>query len=130
MLQNTVILASADDSTAKNILTCLVHAGYKVFHSTSGVGIIDMVQRQRPALVILDINLPDFSSLAIVRTLRQDRASDHLPVVLVGSNMREEDALIGLEVGADLCLLETFHPQVFVARIHSLLRRYALKAVP
>ncbi len=129
MLQNTILLASADDSTAKNILTCLVQAGYKVILSTSGVGFIDMVQRHRPTLVILDINLPDFSSLAIIRSLRQDRASDHLPVILVGSHMREEDALMGMEVGADLCLLETFHPQVFVARIHSLLRRYALKTV-
>jgi DNA-binding response OmpR family regulator len=129
MLPSTILLASADDSTAINILTCLVQAGYRVIHSTMGAGIVDMVQRERPALVILDINLPDFSSLAIVRSLRQDGASDRLPVIIVGSNMREEDALIGLEVGADLCLLETFHPQVFVARIHSLLRRYELKAV-
>jgi DNA-binding response OmpR family regulator len=40
--------------------------------------------------------------------------------------MKEEDVLIGLEAGADLCLLETFHPQVFVARVRSLLRRHEL----
>jgi DNA-binding response OmpR family regulator len=37
--------------------------------------------------------------------------------------MNEDDALIGLEVGADLCLLEAFHPQVFIARVRSLIRR-------
>ncbi len=41
----------------------------------------------------------------------------------MGANLREDDVLIGLEVGADLCLLETFHPQVFVARVRSLIRR-------
>jgi len=41
----------------------------------------------------------------------------------MGANMREEDVLIGLEVGADLCLLEEFHPQVFIARLRSLIRR-------
>jgi len=43
--------------------------------------------------------------------------------------MREEDALLGWEAGADLCLLESFNPQVFVARLRSLLRRSQSQSV-
>jgi DNA-binding response OmpR family regulator len=46
-----------------------------------------------------------------------------MPIILVGEEMREEDRLLGLETGADLCLVETFHPEVFVARVRALLRR-------
>ena len=84
---------------------------------------MDLIHGERPSLIILDGELPDFNSLAIIRALRSEEYSDSTPVILMGSNMREEDVLIGLEVGADLCLLETFHPQVFVARVRSLLRR-------
>ena len=87
------------------------------------MGAIELIQAEKPVLIIIDKDLPDFNSLAIIRELRSDEIYDRLPVILMGSTMREEDVLIGLEVGADLCLLETFHPQVFVARVRSLLRR-------
>jgi DNA-binding response OmpR family regulator len=93
------------------------------------VGAADIIRAEKPALVVLDIELPDFNSLAIVRSLRSDGVSDLMPVILIGANMKEEDILIGLEAGADLCLLETFHPQVFVARVRSLLRRLELAKV-
>jgi DNA-binding response OmpR family regulator len=124
MSMNKILLFSADDSLSTSITTALVQAGYKVIQASSGIGSIDLIQAEHPAAVILDIVLPDFSSLAIIRTIRSSATFDRLPVILVGSGLKEEDVLIGLEVGADLCLLEAFHPQVFIARLRSLLRRY------
>jgi DNA-binding response OmpR family regulator len=124
MSMNKILLFSADDSLSTSITTALVQAGYKVIHSASGCGSIDLIQEEQPAAVILDIELPDFNSLAIIRMLRSSDTFDRLPVILVGSGLKEEDVLIGLEVGADLCLLEAFHPQVFLARLRSLMRRY------
>jgi DNA-binding response OmpR family regulator len=69
------------------------------------------------------MELPGFNSLAIIRSLRSEEINGRTPVMLMGTNLREEDVLIGLEVGADLCLLEAFHPQVFIARVRSLMRR-------
>ena len=82
-----------------------------------------LIRSEKPALIILDIVLPDYNSLSIIRSLRSKELHHRTPVILIGSKLSEEDVLIGLEVGADLCLLETFHPQVFVARVRSLLRR-------
>ena len=123
MLPIKILIISADDSMAISVMNSLSQAGYKVMHTRQGTGVIDLIQVEKPTLIILDKELPDFNSLAIIRTLRSDGQNNRLPVILMGSNMREEDVLIGLEVGADLCLLETFHPQVFVARVRSLLRR-------
>jgi DNA-binding response OmpR family regulator len=130
MVQLTkIMLISADGSLSHSVDTCLVASGYKVNHIFRGVGAIDIIRAEKPALVVLDINLPDFNSLAIVRLLRSDALSGMIPVILIGSKMKEEDVLIGLEAGADLCLLEAFHPQVFVARVRSLLRRCGLVKV-
>jgi DNA-binding response OmpR family regulator len=121
-----IMLISADDSMANSICTCLTASGYKVIHILRGVGASGFINAEKPALIILDIELPDFNSLAIVRSIRSDGIDNKIPVILIGSNMKEEDVLIGLEAGADLCLREIFHPQVFVARVRSLLRRREL----
>jgi DNA-binding response OmpR family regulator len=123
MPQTKMLLVSADDTLTNSITTCLSQAGYQVLAAQRGSGAIDLIQAEKPDLIILDSYLPDFSSLAILRALRTEELFDQVPVILTGSSMGEEDVLIGLEVGADLCLLEAFHPQVFVARVRSLLRR-------
>ena len=123
MLPTKILLFSADLATVHAIATSLIEVGYKVVHSARGMGAMDFIHAEKPALIILDRELPDYNSLSIIRSIRSDEQNGRIPVVLIGSNLREEDVLIGLEVGADLCLLETFHPQVFTARIRSLLRR-------
>jgi len=124
MIPVKILLFSADNSLAQAVTGCLKEAGFKVISITQGIGALEIIQEEKPALVILDHDLPGFSSLAIIRTLRAEGGNNgRLPVVLTGSSMHEEEVLIGLEIGADLCLSESFHPQVFVARVRSLLRR-------
>jgi DNA-binding response OmpR family regulator len=129
MIPIKILLITADDSMASAIETSLTESGFKVLRSTRGVGALELIQAEKPAMLVLDVELPDFNSMAIIRTLRSADGQDHLPVILIGINLREEDALLGLEVGADLCLRETFHPQVFVARVRSLLRRSELAKI-
>lgn len=123
MIPNKILLFSADTSMVRIIKTCLIEAGYKVIYASQGVGAMELIRVEKPALIILDLELPGINSLAIIRTLRSEELNSRTPIILMGETMREEDVLIGLEVGADLCLMETFHLQVFVARIRSLIRR-------
>jgi DNA-binding response OmpR family regulator len=123
MMPTKILLISADDSMTSSVIRCLMEAGYKVIHSSLGAEAIDLIHAEKPVLIILDVELPDLNSLAIIRSLRSEELDVRIPVILMGSNLREEDVLNGLEVGADLCLLETFYPQVFIARVRSLLRR-------
>jgi DNA-binding response OmpR family regulator len=118
-----ILIFSGDISMTHSIASCLLDAGYKVVPVTQGIGALDVIHAEHPTLLIFDQDLPGCKSLAIIRSLRSEESNGRLPVILMGANMREEDVLIGLEVGADLCLIETFHPQVFIARVRSLLRR-------
>ena len=94
-----------------------------VIKLSNGIEAIEQTHKEKPELVILDKDLTDFSSMAIIRLIRADSDTDKLPIVLVGSTLKEEDGLLGLEVEADLCLNENFHPQVFIARLRSVIRR-------
>ena len=118
-----ILLFSADPTLVRVVTSCMKEARFKTVNVSQGSGALDVIRVEKPALIILDMLLPDYSSLAIIRRLRNENHNGRIPVILIGETMREEDALIGLEVGADLCLLEAFHPQVFVARVRSLLRR-------
>lgn len=126
MLPAKILLISADASTISSISTCLLQASYKVVNTTRGSTAIELIRAENPALIVLDIELPDYNNLSIIRALRSGEQNHRIPVIMVGTALSEEDVLIGLEVGADLCLLETIHPQVFVARVRSLLRRNQL----
>ncbi len=123
MIPNLILLFSADISLVRSVGDCLAGVGFKVVHFSEGTGAVEAIHSEKPALVILDMNLPGINSLAIIRTLRSESQNGRVPVILMGASVRDEDVLLGLEVGADLCLTEAFHPQVFIARVRSLLRR-------
>jgi len=74
-------------------------------------------------LLLLEWQFPQANTPAFVRRLRQDGCLSHVPVILMGAEMREEDVLTALESGADQCWREPFNPQVLVARVRSFFRR-------
>ena len=123
MVPDKILLFDADATLALNITTALTDSGYKVIRRFDGIGALDVIYSELPSLIILDINLPGMNSLAIIRSIRSEGYHSRIPIILIGSDLREEDILIGLEVGADLCVREMFHPRGFIARVRSLLRR-------
>lgn len=122
-MRQAVLLVSADPYSTRPIQDCLAGAGFWVLTSELGQPALDIIRLKKPGLVVLDWKLPDLSGLAIIRLMRADARISQIPIILMGGQMRDEDRIIGLETGADLCLAETFHPQVFAARARALLRR-------
>ena len=123
MFQRNILIISADEARARLIRNHLCGAGYLVEISRSGENAFDTLRIARPSLVLLDWQLPDLSGLAVIRRLRAAENTARLPVILMGGDMRDEDRLIGLESGADLCLEEPVYPKEFLARVNALLRR-------
>ena len=75
---------------------------------------------ERPALVVLDLMLPDIDGIEVCKRIRQN--SD-LPILMLTARDEDIDKIIGLEVGADDYLTKPFNPRELVARIRSILRR-------
>ncbi len=101
----------------------LEQEGYAVAIAGDGETAIEMVRRERPALIVLDLMLPGLSGLEVCRRLRGDPATTSVPVVIATAKTSEADRVIGLELGADDYVSKPYSPRELVARVRAVLRR-------
>ena len=115
------ILVVDDDLELSNLIGyALRQAGYMVVEAGDGVAAIAAFERESPALVILDVNLPRLSGLEVCRKIR---AASRVPVMMLTVRSAEEDQVQALDLGADDYLTKPFSPRTLLARVRALLRR-------
>ena len=88
---------------------------------------LELVVRERPSLVLLDLMLPGMDGLDVCREIRRTPSVATTPVVMLTAKSAEEDVVRGLELGADDYITKPFSRQVLIARIKAALRRPALR---
>lgn len=86
-------------------------------------------RRQVPDVALLDIMLPDMDGIEVLKRLRADRATQHLPIMMLTAKGSEIDKVVGLNAGADDYLAKPFGMMEFVARVKALLRRTEMPAL-
>ena len=118
----TVLVVEDEASIASFVAAYLKNAGYNVRTTSSGVEALKLVESEQPALVVLDLMLPDIDGVEVCKRIRETR---DLPVLMLTARDEDVDKIIGLEVGADDYLTKPFNPRELVARIRSILRRAA-----
>jgi DNA-binding response OmpR family regulator len=122
----TILVVEDEPRIAELVRDYLVHAGFAVALVGDGRTALDVIARQSPDLVVLDLGLPDIDGLEVARSLR--RESD-TPIVMLTARDDEVDTIVGLELGADDYLTKPFSPRELVARIRAVLRRSTRGAV-
>ena len=116
------IVVVEDEATQRQLLLdYLGKQGYRVTGFESGVGLRRLVERELPALGLLDIGLPGEDGFAIARWLRE--RSGRVCIIMVTAAGDTVDRVVGLETGADDYLSKPFDPRELLARIKSVLRR-------
>jgi two-component system phosphate regulon response regulator PhoB len=105
-------------------------AGYRVSTATTGTEALATAQRERPALVILDLMLPELSGYDVLEQLRASDATRGVGVLMLTARREEPDRIRGLSLGADDYLTKPFSPQELVLRVGAILRRMGSGAVP
>jgi two-component system phosphate regulon response regulator PhoB len=101
----------------------LVRHGYEVTAALSGEEALTRIRAHPPDLVVLDLMLPGIDGLEICKTLKQERHTAEIPVLMLSARNEEADIVAGLELGADDYLTKPFSPRVLLARIKAVLRR-------
>ncbi|MDR3305443.1 MAG: response regulator [Clostridiales Family XIII bacterium] len=96
---------------------------YEVIESGTGAEGLDMVKREKPDLVLLDIVMPDYSGFEICRILRESESNNLMPIIMITSQDAQEDVLIGLELGADDYVKKPFNERELLSRIKNIFRR-------
>jgi len=111
-----------DDETNIIDLTRLYleREGFQVEAATDGAQALEKIRKLEPALVILDIMLPEVDGFEVCR---QTRAESDVPIIMLTARDDDIDKLGGLELGADDYLTKPFNPRELVARVKAILRR-------
>jgi DNA-binding response OmpR family regulator len=117
-----VLVVEDEESIASFVAMYLKKGGFAVSVATSGAEALAKAASESPALIVLDLALPDIDGIDVCRRIRQ--RSD-VPILMLTARDDDVDKIIGLEVGADDYLTKPFNPRELVARVKSVLRRAA-----
>ena len=118
---NELILVVDDEAKiVKLARDYLERNNFRVISADDGVTALAAARRDRPDLIVLDLNLPGMDGLDVCRTLRRE---SNVPIIMLTARVEEMDRLIGLELGADDYITKPFSPRELVARVRAVLRR-------
>src|SRR6188508_92087 len=117
----TTILVVDDEPTIREIVvTYLKRDGYRTLEAADGDRARELIDTERPDLVVLDVMLPGTDGLELCRRIR---AGSHLPVIMLTARGEESDRIVGLDLGADDYVTKPFSPRELAARVRTVLRR-------
>lgn len=117
---HTILVVEDEMSIATFVAAYLRNSGYVVKTASSAQGALIELAGDSPALIVLDLNLPDGDGVELCRRIR--KTSD-VPILMLTARDDDIDKIIGLEVGADDYMTKPFNPRELVARVKSVLRR-------
>ncbi len=119
-----LILIVEDEPAIRQMIAFgLRRAGFEVREAVDYRQAREALADERPDLVLVDWMLPDMSGLELTRTLKRDRETRELPVIMLTARAEEGDKVTGLESGADDYVTKPFSPRELIARINAVLRR-------
>lgn len=121
----TIIVIEDDHQIRRVVEGYLTQAGYRVLAASDGATGLALIQQEKPALLVLDLMLPDLDGWAITRKLRNDSDPllSGLYIIMLTARVEEHDRVTGLELGADDYVTKPFSPRELVARVRAALRR-------
>jgi DNA-binding response OmpR family regulator len=118
---HVVLLVDDDAAIRRAVGAGLELEGFRVVRASGGRAALAAVESVRPAVILLDLAMPDLDGLEVLRRLRAD--GDDVPVCVLSARDEVEDRVRGLQAGADDYVVKPFALEEVTARLQALLRR-------
>ncbi|HEX4925129.1 MAG TPA: response regulator transcription factor [Bdellovibrionales bacterium] len=123
-MEDMRLLVVEDDKDLRDeISSCLTRDGYNVTSCGTAGEALNLAKGMAPALVLLDIGLPDRSGFDVCRSLRREPAMGAVPIVMLSGHNSEAEIVLGLETGADDYIVKPCTSSLLLARLRAVLRR-------
>ena len=123
MSERQHIVVVDDEAPAREMVRDYLRLhGFEVTTCDGGASLRQLIARQRPDLIVLDLNMPEEDGLSIIRSLKREIA---VPIIMLTGTAGAIDRIVGLELGADDYLAKPCELRELLARIRSVLRRSA-----
>ena len=121
MSENRKIVVIDDEPSVQDVVRAYLEKdGYQVFVAGNGVEGLALAERIKPALIVLDLMLPDISGEEICADIR---SRSDVPILMLTAKASADERVAGLVSGADDYLVKPFSPRELVARVNAVLRR-------
>jgi DNA-binding response OmpR family regulator len=121
----TILVVDDEPIVREVIVRYLERDGHRTLEAGDGDRARELLERDLPNLVVLDVMLPGMDGLSLCRWIR---TRSELPVILLTARGEEADRIVGLELGADDNVTKPFSPRELAARVRTVLRRAAMPA--
>ncbi len=122
-----VLVVDDEPNIVEVVSSYLERAGFDPVAAATGRLALEAFEKTSPALVILDLMLPDISGEDVCRRLR---ARSRVPIIMLTARVEDAEAVRGLDLGADDYVTKPFSPRQLMARVDAVLRRSAADAAP
>lgn len=123
-MAKTILIVDDHISLRTLVADYLIEQGYRVVTASDGAEGLIVARRERPALVLLDIMMPNMDGYEFLRNFRREAET---PVILLTARLAESDKVVGLELGADDYVTKPFGMKELVARVRAVLRRVSVQ---
>jgi two-component system alkaline phosphatase synthesis response regulator PhoP len=118
-----ILVVDDDKELVRVVRAYLEKAGFAVLAAYDGETALHILRHDHPALVVLDLMLPDRDGWDITRLVRSDTTLAKTPIIMLTARVEDTDKIVGLELGADDYITKPFNPREVVARVRAVLRR-------
>lgn len=121
-MKETILVVDDEANIVELARLYLTQEGYRVESAGDGKTALNKIDTIRPALVVLDLMLPEIDGWEVCRRVRAGDQRD-LPIIMLTARDDDVDKIVGLELGADDYMTKPFNPRELIARIKAILRR-------
>jgi two-component system, OmpR family, phosphate regulon response regulator PhoB len=122
-VRSTVLVVEDEQDILDLVEYNLTNAGYHVVTAMDGSEALEIIQRNPPDIVLLDLMLPKVDGKEVCRRIRQSEATRGIPVIMLTAKAEEVDRIVGFELGADDYMTKPFSPRELILRIAAVMRR-------
>lgn len=123
MPQHTILVVDDETSIREMLVISLESAGYNVLQAENAKTAHSLVLDKHPDLILLDWMMPVTTGLELLRRLKRDEMTDHIPVIMLTAKAEESSKISGLDSGADDYIAKPFSPRELLSRVKAILRR-------
>jgi len=120
-----IFIAEDDEAILDLLVTRLRIAGYHTSHERDGLAALETIKRTRPNACILDVNMPSLDGFSVLKRLRADPSTAHVPILILTARRGTDDIKTAIRLGATDYMSKPFNDEQLLARVARLLRKRA-----
>jgi two-component system OmpR family response regulator len=118
-----IFIAEDDESILDLLITRMRIAGYHTSQERNGMAALEAIKRAPPTACILDVNMPGMDGFTVLKRLRADPLTAHVPVLILTARRAPDDIKTAIQLGATDYLSKPFNDEQLLARVARLLRK-------